>query len=73
MANKRYSENDDEPGGTASLPEKVKGKVGPGADFKPFTNPDGVTDGDAQDVNGGGVKMPQDSTSKLPKAGGKVE
>ena len=61
MPNKDYSEND----GGSNLSEKVKGPTGSPATFKPFSSPDGVKDGEARDINGGGVKMPQDSAPKL--------
>ncbi len=66
MPNKRYEDNSG-----SGLPGKVKGpKSDGGAAFKEFSNPGGVGDQEAQDVNGGGVKMPQDNAPKLPRAGG---
>lgn len=65
MGNKDYDEKD----GGSELSQKVKGPMGSPASFKSYSNPDGTTDGEAQDINGGGVKMPQDSTKKLPSAG----
>ena len=66
MANKRYSEDGD----GSDLPQRVKGPKGEAPKFKPFRNPDGAEDGEAQDINKGGVKMPQESEKHLPKAGG---
>lgn len=63
--NKDYAEKD----GGSDLPQKVSGPTGSPASFKPYSNPDGTTDGEAQDINGGGVKMPQESSKRLPQAG----
>lgn len=65
MGNKLYGED----GEGSDLPQKVKGPKGEAPAFKEFSNPGGVGDGEAQNINGGGVKMPQDSEKHLPKAG----
>ena len=74
MANNRYGENDNEPGGKASLEKQVKGKAdSAGADFKPLTLP---KEGQADDENFAGfgevkiaVDKPEDNEKHLPKAG----
>ena len=60
--------NEDE--GGAGLSQKVKGPKGSPASFKetPADKDDQKTD-----INGSGVKMPQDSTNKLPRAGGETQ
>ena len=72
---KDYNENDAEPGGKASLPEQVKGKVdAKGASFKPLSHP---KEGQADDENfpgfgevKTGVDKPESHEKHLPKAGG---
>ena len=81
MANKRYSENDNEAGGKASLEGQVKGKAWePDAKFGPLTHPKGsagAEGGAGDDENFGGfgkvtvkVEKPEDKEKHLPKAGG---
>lgn len=60
MANKDF-----ENGGAGPLEQKVKGKIGSGADFKPFKGAEGSEDEEKMDVNGGAVAHPDDKQKKL--------
>ena len=61
MSNKRYEEDQD-----AGLPQRVKGPKGSPASFGGLG---ADKDDEKADLNSTGVRMPQESTKKLPKAG----